>query len=63
MPIRSSVQKLAAGLDVAVADLVLSQSGSYQVTFVVLAVLMALTVIDTVRLPDDAGAHVSGAAH
>jgi hypothetical protein len=59
--LNASVQELAAGLGVAVAALLLSQLGSYPVTYLVLGAAMALTVIETLRLPGEAGAHVSGA--
>jgi EmrB/QacA subfamily drug resistance transporter len=59
--LNASVQELAAGLGIAIAALVLSQSGSYPVTFVVLGAAMGLTLLESLRLPGDAGAHVSGA--
>ncbi len=58
--LNASVQELAAGLGIAVAALLLSQLASYPVTYLVLGALLALTLIETVRLPGDAGAHVSG---
>ncbi len=58
--LNASVQELAAGLGIAVAALLLSQLASYPVTYLVLGVLLALTLIETLRLPGDAGAHVSG---
>ncbi|WP_054602940.1 MFS transporter [Mycolicibacterium fortuitum] len=58
--LNASVQELAAGLGVAVAALLLSQFTSYSATYLVLGTLLALTVVATVRLPRQAGAHVSG---
>lgn len=59
--LNASVQELAAGLGIAIAALLLSQSGSYAVTFLVLGALMAATLVETLRLPGGAGVHVSGA--
>ena len=39
--------------------LVLSLVGSYALTYVVLAALMAVTLVETLRLPGDAASHVS----
>lgn len=58
--LNASVQELAAGLGVAVAALLLSQFTSYSATYLVLGALLALTLVATVRLPRQAGAHVSG---
>ncbi|OBB29519.1 MFS transporter [Mycolicibacterium peregrinum] len=58
--LNASVQELAAGLGIAVAALLLSQLTSYSVTYLVLGALLALTLVATVRLPRQAGAHVSG---
>ncbi|MEX3769223.1 MFS transporter, partial [Mycolicibacterium fortuitum] len=58
--LNASVQELAAGLGVAVAALLLSQFTSYWATYLVLGALLALTLAATVRLPRQAGAHVSG---
>ncbi len=58
--LNASVQELASGLGIAVAALVLSLVGSYPVTYLLLGALMGVTLIETVRLPGDAGAHVSG---
>ena len=58
--LNASVQELAAGLGIAVAALLLSQLGSYSVTYLVLGVLLAGTLVETLRLPRAAGAHVSG---
>jgi EmrB/QacA subfamily drug resistance transporter len=69
--LNASVQELAAGLGIAVAALTLSTltpmaadrgtgpGAAYSWTFLVLGVLMALTVIETLRLPRDAGAAVT----
>ena len=58
--LNASVQELAAGLGIAVAALLLSQLTSYSSTFLVLGALMAVTIVESLRLPRDAGAHVSG---
>lgn len=58
--LNASVQELAAGLGIAVAALLLSQLTSYPATFLVLGALLALTLIESLRLPRSAGAHVSG---
>ncbi|MBN3455690.1 MFS transporter [Mycobacterium sp. DSM 3803] len=58
--LNASVQELAAGLGIAVAALLLSQLTSYPATFLVLGALLALTLIESLRLPRTAGAHVSG---
>jgi EmrB/QacA subfamily drug resistance transporter len=59
--LNASVQELAAGLGIAVAALLLSLLVSYPLAYLVLGVLMALTLIETLRLTGDAGARVSGA--
>lgn len=59
--LHASVSELASGLGIAVAALVLSAVGSYQVTYLLLGVAMAVTLVETLRLPGGAGAHVSGA--
>lgn len=59
--LNAAVQELAAGLGIAIAALILTVLTSYTWTFLVLGALLALTLIETLRLPDDAGAHVSGA--
>ena len=58
--LNASVQELAAGLGIAVAALLLSLLASYPYSYLVLGVLLATTLIETLRLPRDAGAHVSG---
>ncbi len=58
--LNASVQELAAGLGIAVGALMLSVLSSYPVTYLVLGAVMALTILETLRLPGDAGAHVSG---
>lgn len=58
--LNSSVQELAAGLGIAVAALLLSVLASYPYVYVVLGVVLATTLIETLRLPRDAGSHVSG---
>jgi EmrB/QacA subfamily drug resistance transporter len=64
--LNAAVQELAAGLGIALAALALSTltsfaSGAeaYGLTFVVLGVLMAVTIVETFRLPGDAGAVVT----
>ncbi len=58
--LNSSVQELAAGLGIAVAALLLSVLTSYPYAYLVLGALLATTLIETLRLPRDAGSHVSG---
>jgi EmrB/QacA subfamily drug resistance transporter len=67
--LNASVQELAAGVGIAVAALLLSQltplvggdlGTAYTWTYLVLAAMLALTLIETVRLPREAGAEVSG---
>lgn len=57
--LNATVQELAAGLGIAVAALLLTVLGSYSLTFLVLGAVLALTLVETLRLPGDAGAHVS----
>lgn len=59
--LNASVQELAAGLGVALAALVVSLLTSYSLTYLVLGAVMAVTLIETLRLPRNAGSHVSGA--
>ncbi|MDX1875522.1 MFS transporter [Mycolicibacterium sp. 120266] len=59
--LNASVQELAAGLGIALAALLLSLLTSYALTFLVLGAVMAVTLVETLRLPGDAGAQVSGA--
>lgn len=59
--LNAAIQELAAGLGVAVGALLLSRIGSYPWTFVALGAVMALTIVESWRLPRSAGAHVSGA--
>jgi MFS family permease len=58
--LNASVQELAAGLGIAIAALLLSLLSSYPYAYLVLGVLLATTLIETLRLPRDAGSHVSG---
>lgn len=67
--LNASVQELASGVGIALAALLLSQltpvvggdlGVAYQWTYLVLAALLALTLIETIRLPRAAGAEVSG---
>lgn len=58
--LNSSVQELAAGLGIAIAALLLSVLTSYPYAYLVLGALLATTLIETLRLPRDAGSHVSG---
>jgi EmrB/QacA subfamily drug resistance transporter len=59
--LNAAVQELASGLGIAVAALLLTVLTSYAWTFMALGALLALTLAETLRLPGDAGAHVSGA--
>ncbi|MCX2715011.1 MFS transporter [Mycolicibacterium sp. J2] len=59
--LNASVQELAAGLGIALAALLLSLLTSYALTFLALGAVMAVTLVETLRLPGDAGAQVSGA--
>jgi EmrB/QacA subfamily drug resistance transporter len=58
--LNATVQELAAGLGIAIAALLLTVLTSYAWTFLVLGALLAVTLVETLRLPGDAGAHVSG---
>jgi EmrB/QacA subfamily drug resistance transporter len=58
--LNASVQELAAGLGIAVSALLLSVLASYPYAYLVLGALLAVTLIETLRLPRDAGSHVSG---
>ncbi|MBI5738082.1 MFS transporter [Mycobacterium adipatum] len=58
--LNASVQELAAGLGIAVAALLVSQLASYSVTFLVLGALLAVTLVESIRLPRAAGAQVTG---
>jgi hypothetical protein len=57
--LNASVQELAGGLGIAVAALLLSVLASYQTAYLVLGAVLAVTLVETLRLPHDAGAHVS----
>ena len=65
--LNAAVQELAAGLGIAVAALMLSTFAPltvapgtpYSVSFLVLGALMALTIVETLRLPRDAGSGVT----
>ncbi len=59
--LNAAVQELAAGLGIALAALLLSQLTSYSLTYLVFGALMAVTLVESLRLPGNAGAHVSGA--
>jgi EmrB/QacA subfamily drug resistance transporter len=56
--LNASVQELAAGLGIAVAALLLSLLASYAVTFLILGAVLAVTLVETLRLPRDAGSAV-----
>ena len=56
--LNAAVQELAAGLGIAFAAVLLSLFASYAVTFAVLGVVLALTLVETLRLPRDAGSAV-----
>lgn len=58
--LNASVQELAAGLGIAVAALLVSLFASYSVAFLVLGGLLAVTLVESIRLPRTAGAHVTG---
>lgn len=58
--LNAAVQELAAGLGIAVAALLLTVLGSFSWAFVALGALLTLPLIETLRLPGNAGAHVSG---
>lgn len=58
--LNAAVQELAAGLGIAFAAVLLSLLASYAVTFAVLGVVLALTLIEALRLPRDAGSGVTG---
>lgn len=58
--LNASVQELAAGLGIAFAALLVSLLASYPVTFLVLGGALAVTLIESVRLPRGAGRHVTG---
>jgi EmrB/QacA subfamily drug resistance transporter len=60
--LNASVQELASGFGIAVAAMILSLLGGYPWTYVVLGAVMATTLIETLRLPPDAGRHVSSPA-
>jgi MFS family permease len=57
--LNASVQELAAGLGIAVAALLLSLMSSFPYAYLVLGGLLAVTLVETVLLPRDAGSHVS----
>ncbi len=57
--LNATVQELAAGLGIAVAALLVTVLGSYMWAFAALGMLLAVTLVETLRLPGDAGAHVS----
>jgi len=59
--LNAAVQELAAGLGIAIAALLVTVLASYTWAFVALGALLAVTIVETLRLPGDAGAHVSGA--
>jgi EmrB/QacA subfamily drug resistance transporter len=56
--LNASVQELAAGLGIAVTALLLSLLASYAVTFLILGAVLAVTLVETLRLPRDAGSAV-----
>ncbi|HET6734309.1 MFS transporter [Mycobacterium sp.] len=58
--LNASIQELAAGIGIAIAALLLSVLASYPYAYLVLGALLAVTLIETLRLPRDAGSHVSG---
>jgi EmrB/QacA subfamily drug resistance transporter len=58
--LNATVQELAGGLGIAVAALLISLLSSYPYAYLVLGAVLAVTLIETLRLPRDAGSHVSG---
>ncbi|CAN5511320.1 MFS transporter [soil metagenome] len=58
--LNATVQELAAGLGIAVAAVLLSVLTSYAWTFLVFGAVLALTIVETLRLPRDAGSAVTG---
>ncbi len=68
--LNAAVQELAAGLGVAVAALLLglfnpvshAVGQAYSWTYLTLGLLMLLTIVETLRLPKDAGAAVTRSA-
>ena len=58
--LNASVQELGAGLGIAIAALLLSVLSSYPYAYLALGALLAVTLIESLRLPRDAGSHVSG---
>jgi EmrB/QacA subfamily drug resistance transporter len=58
--LNASVQELGAGLGIAIAALLLSVLSSYPYAYLALGALLAVTLIESLRLPRDAGRHVSG---
>jgi EmrB/QacA subfamily drug resistance transporter len=70
--LNAAVQELAAGVGIAVGALILglltspaisstgSAAAAYSWTYLVLGALMLVTVLETLRLPPDAAAHVTG---
>lgn len=59
--LNASVQELASGFGIAVAALIVGTLGSYSLTYLLLGALMAVTLVESLRLPRSAGSHVSGA--
>ena len=59
--LNASVQELASGFGIACTAMLLGTIDSYPITYMALGAMMAVTLFETVRLPRDAGAHVSGA--
>jgi MFS family permease len=60
--LNAAVQELASGFGIAIAALALSLLGSYAATYLLLGALMAVTLVEAMRLPGDAGRHVSARA-
>ncbi|MGE2833916.1 MFS transporter [Mycobacterium sp. SMC-4] len=58
--LNATVQELASGLGIAIAAVLLTTLTSYAWTFVALGLVLAVTLVETLRLPRDAAAHVSG---
>ncbi|MGE2731450.1 MFS transporter [Mycolicibacterium vaccae] len=58
--LNATVHEIASGLGIAIAALLLTTLTSYSWTFAALGLLLAVTVVETLRLPRDAAAHVAG---
>jgi EmrB/QacA subfamily drug resistance transporter len=57
--LNAAVQELAAGLGIAVGAVLLGVLSSYSLAYLVLGALLAVTLIESLRLPREAGSHVT----